>query len=269
MKKTVIYETIDGHDVIKGFDRPTVDPVETSKIVNGYEGKQGLIHETPEYQAAQTKKAEYSQAVKELSVLQKKYKKGARVSGEDQNKWNTALGVMQVRQDELKPLARKLSDKTLALRREHAVYFTPRHGEVIMAADEVDALGAKIKARKSGTVITLDGSEVEDNRNCIFFRKSGGKWGRTHIVRLGDKVPADAVLDQDVTDTQRNEIERDRVLSLPDTEKAAEKAVAMGAALNMAAGMRSRLEIQSDSKALAKSKKAYEAEVARIEGLYG
>ena len=263
MKKTVIFKTVDGHEVIKGFDRPTVDPVETSKIVNE------AIKDTPEYQAAQAKKAEYTDAVRELSEIQKKYKKGAKVSSEDQHAWNTALGIMSVRQDELKPLARDLKDKTLALRREHAVYFTPRDGEVIKTADEVDALVGKIKDRTPGTVIILDGSEVKDNRGRVFFRKSGGKWGRTHIVRLGDAIPVDAVLDQDVTDTQRGEIERDRVLALPEAEKAAERTRAMQGAINMAADMRSRLEIQSDSKALAKSKTAYEAEVARIEGLYG
>jgi len=150
MKKTVIYETIDGHDVVRGFDRPTVDPVETANVVNA------AIKDTPEYQAVQAKKAEYAEAVRELSDLQKKYKKGARVSSEDQNKWNTALGVMSVRQDELKPLARDLANKTLALRREHAVYFTPRAGEVIKTADEVDALATKIKARKSQTKSAIE-----------------------------------------------------------------------------------------------------------------
>ena len=269
MKKTVIFKTIDGHDVIMGFDRPTVDPDETAKIVNGHAGEPGLIHATPEYQAAQAKKAEYAQAVSELSAIQKKYKKGAKVSSEDQNAWNTALGVMSVRQDELVPLARALKDKTLALRREHAVYFEPRRGEVIKTAAEVDALAVKVKARKLGTVIALDGSVIEDNRGRVFYRKAGGKWGRTHIVRLGDPVPKDAVLDQNVTDTQRNEIERDRVSALSATEKATERERAMQGALNMAADMRSRLEIQSDSKALAKSKAAYEAEVVRIEGIYG
>lgn len=263
MKKTVIYKTIDGHDVISGFDRPTVDPIETTMAV------EKIIKDTPEYQAAEAKKAEYSNAVRELSEIQKKYKRGTKVSAEDQNKWNTALGMMTVRQDELKPLARDLKDKTLALRREHAVYFEPRKGEIIKTAVDVDALAAKIKARKPGTVIALDGTEIKDNRGRVYFRKAGGKWGRTHIVRLGDTVPTDAVLDKDVTDIQRVEIERDRVLALPESEKAAERARAMQGAINMAADMRSRLEIQSDTKALAKSKTAYQAEVTRIEGLYG
>lgn len=263
MKKTVIYQTINGYDIVIGFDRPTVDPIETTMAVNK------IIKDTPEYQAAAAKKAEYAAAVRELSEIQKKYKKGAKVSSEDQNAWNTALGIMTVRQDELVPLAQDLKDKTLALRREHAVYFEPRAGEIIKTAAEVDALVAKIKTSKPRTVIALDGTTVQDNRGRVFFRKSGGKWGRTHIVQLGVKVPTDAVLDQDVTDTQRNEIERDRVLALPESEKAAERVQAMDTALNMATDMRSRLEIQSDTKALAKSKTAYEADVARIEGIYG
>ena len=263
MKKTVLFETIDGHEIIRGFDRPTVDPVETAKVVGE------LIKDTPEYQALDSKKAEYAEAVGELSEIQGKYKKGTKVSSEDQHKWNTALGKMTVRQDELKPLAQDLADKTIAFRREHAIYFEPRAGEVIKTVAEVDALVDKINACKPGTIIALDGSIVHDNRGVAFYRKAGGKWVHGKIVRLGDKVPSDAVLEADVTDTQKGEIELDRVSALPDTEKSAERAMAESDALNMAAQMRNELEIKSDTKALAKSRTAYKAEMARMENLYG
>lgn len=263
MSGTVLFKTIDGHNVITGFDRATVDPVETAKVVNE------AIKDTPEYQAVEAKKAEYADAVRELSAIQKKYKKGVKTSREDQEKWNHALGTMSVRQDELKPLAQDLADRIIALRRSDAVYFEPRAGEVIRTMDEVSALAEKIKTRKAGRVIALDGSEIEDNRGRVFFRKSSGKWGRGKIVRLGDIIPKDSVLAEDVTAIQSAEIERDRVSGLSNTVKAGEKAEALNAALNAAADMRSRLEIQSDTKALDKSRTAYDAEVARIEGLYG
>ena len=261
MKKTVLYSEIDGHKIITGFDRPTVDGVETSKIVNE------AIKDTPEYQAVEAKKAEYAAAIKELSELRGKYKKGAKVPREAQEKWNHALGKMSVRQEELKPLARDLADKITTLRRSHAVYFTPRKGEVVKAANEVDGLMEAIKGRSDGILIAIDGSEVEDNRGRVYFRKSGGKWARTQIVRLGDKIPGDAVTEP--TEPQAAEIEIDRVAALPADVKAKEKERAMANAMISAAGMRSELEIQADPDALTKSQNWYQAEVDRIEGLYG
>lgn len=263
MKKTVLYEKIDGHDVIMGFDRPTVDPVETAKIVNE------AIKDTSEFQVIEAKKAEYTKAVQALSEIQKKYRNGGKPSREDQDKWNHALGVMSLRQDELKPLAVDLADKIISLRREHAVYFEPRLGEVIKTEDEVNALADKIKSRKPGIVITVSGDMIEDNRGRVFFHKSSKKWIKGKILRLGDKIPSGATLEVNVTDTQRDEIEKDRVSALPESEKATERTRAMNAAINTAADMRSKLEIQSDPKALEKSQAAYQEEVARIEGLYG
>ena len=259
-KKTVLYQVIDGHKIVTGFDRPTVDAVATNAIVS--EAKK----DTDEYQAAEAKKAEYAEAVNELSTLQKKYKKGAKISREDQELWNHALGKMSVRQDELRPLARDLDNKIVALRREHAVYFEPRAGEVVRDASEVDKLIQAIQDKEDGTVIDLDGGEVYDNRGVIFFRKSDGKWGRTQIVKLGDKIPGDAVTEPD--EKQRGEIERDRVAGLPSDKKASEKKDAMDTAFLSASGMRGELEIKSDSDALKKSQDWYKAEVKRIDGLY-
>ena len=267
MKKTVLYEEIDGHKIITGFDRPTVDGVETSKIINGHGKEPGLIHDTPEYQAVEAKKAEYQAAINELSELRGKYKKGANVPREAQEQWNHALGKMSVRQDELKPLARDLADKITALRRSHAVYFTPRAGEVIKAGDEVDGLVRAIKGRSGGELIAIDGSTVEDNRGTVYFRKSGGKWGRTEICKLGDKIPSDAVTEP--TESQAAEIEVDRVAALPADIRAKEKERAMDSALKSAAAMRNELEIKSDPDALTKSQDWYQTEVDRIEGLYG
>lgn len=254
MKKTVLYKKIDGHEIITGFDRPTVDPVETNKIVSE------AIKDTPEWQAAEAKKAENTDAYKAIIEARK---------NRDDAAYGFAIATMSVRQDELKPMARDLAAKIIDLRRSEAVYFTPRAGEVIKTESEAKALSEAIQGRAEGTMIALDGSTVEDNRGSVYFRKSGGKWGRTELVRLGDKVPGDAVLEADVTNTQRGEIERDRVAALPVELKAKEKKHAMGHALARAAGMRSELEIQSDPDALVKSQDWYQAEVARIEGLYG
>ena len=259
--RTVIYKTLDGHKIITGFDRPTVDGVETGKIVSE------AIKETPEWQAVEAKKAEYSAAIKELSNLKGRYKKGSKISREAQDQWNYASAKAKMCQDELKPLAIALSDKLSDLRRSEAVYFEPRAGEVVRDDSEVDVLVGAIQGRSDGTLITLDGATVTDNRGRVYFRKVGGKWGRTQIVRIGDAVPADAVTEPD--ETQRIEIEIDRVSALSADAKAKEKNKATSEAMKSAAAMRNELEIKADPEALTKSQEAYQVDVNRIEGLYG
>ena len=250
--RTVIYKEVDGHKIITGFDRPTVDGVETGKIVSE------AIKDTPEWRACEAKKAEYSAALKALHA--------ARIANDD-TAYKSALATMSVRQDELKPLAIALSDKLSDLRRSEAVYFEPRAGEVVRDASEVDGLIQAIQGRPGGTFVTLDGATVEDNRGRAYFRKVGGKWGRTQIVRIGDAVPADAVTEPD--EAQQIEIEIDRVASLPESEKVAEKNKATDEAMKSAAAMRNELEIKADPDALTKSQEAYQVDVNRIEGLYG
>lgn len=251
--KTVLYKIIDGHKIITGFDRPTVDPVETNKVVAV------IIKDTPEYQAAEAKKAEYADAARDMMAAAKI---------RDDARYKAALLVMSAYQDELKILARDLDAVIMRLRRERAIYFEPRQGEVIRTAAEIKTLSAAIQDRPEGICIALDGSHVEDNRGKVYFRRSGSKWNRTHIVRLGDKIPAKAVLAADVTDAQRAEIERDRISALSADVKAKEKNKAMEAAIKQATEMWSRLEIQGDQDALDKSKAWYTEEVATLEALY-
>jgi hypothetical protein len=261
MKKTILFETVDGHDIIIGFDRPTIDPVETNKIVSD------AIKETDEYKASEAKKAEYAAVVRELSTLQGKFKKGEKVPSSAQTEWNILLGKSSVFQDDLKQLARDLDDKIIELRHAHAVYFEPRKGEVIKDASEVLTLLQAIKGRSKGSFITLEGKTIEDNRGKVYFRKSSGKWSRTRIVKLGDKIPSNAVTDPD--ETQQAEIERDRISALPADIKAAEKADAIESAMVSATAMRNELEIKKDTSALKKSQDFYSAEVERIGVLYG
>lgn len=258
MKKTVLYREIDGHKIITGFDSPTVDGVATDRIVFGESGEPGLIHKTPEWQSVEAKKAEYAEALKALRTAQQK---------KDEAAYKAALSAMSVRQDELKPLARVLSDKITVIRLENAVYFEPRKGEVIRDASEVVDLSEAIQGRAQDTFITLEGDMIENNRGMVYFRKVSGKWQRTHIVKLGDTVPADAVTKPD--ETQQTEIERDRVAMLPADIRMKEKDKAMKGAMAAAATMKSELEIKADPDALTKSQGWYRDEVARIEGLYG
>jgi len=253
MKKTVLYKEIDGHKIIIGIDYPTIDPVETKKIVDA------AIKSTPEYQALEDKKAEFAQAVQDFIAAQK---------ARDKEKFSHAKSAMKVRQEELKPLAVAYADMITALRIEHAVYFTPRMGEVIRTSDEVKDLVAAIKGRPEGTFIDLAGKTIEDNRGTVYYRKTSGKWRRTHIVKLGEKIPSGAKTEDTLTDAETVGIERQRIQALTPQEKASEKADALDMAVLEAEKMDRSLEIQGDPDHIAKSKAWLTTRQAEIESMY-
>ena len=267
-KRTVIYRVIDGHKIIVGFDSPTIEPVETHKAVSK------VVKDTPEYQACEAKKAEHGKAVDDLRAAKKR---------KDNPAYQLALASMEIRQTELKALDTELRKKIVDLRGEHAVYFTPRPGEVIRDAVEVEGtrdengdpieLGLACMVRNhnpgSGYFIALDGSMVEDNRGRVYFRKVSGKWTRTLIIKLGDKIPSDATLEGDLTEAEFNEYEIGRVSDLPTAEREKEKQKALTGALIASKNLRGELEIKSDPDALGKSQEMYQEREAKINGLYG
>ena len=253
MKKTVLYKEIDGHKIIIGFDYPTIDPVETKKIVDV------AIKDTPEYQALEDKKAEFAQAVQDFNAAAK---------ARDKEKFSHAQSAMKVRQEELKPLADEYAEKLVALRTEHAVYFEPRMGEVIRTSDEVKDLVAALEARPEGTFISLDGKTIQDNRGTVYFKKTSGKWKRTHIVKLGEEIPSGAKTEDALSASETVEIERQRIQALTPQEKASEKADALDKALIQAENMDRSLEIQGDPDHIAKSKAWLDGRTSEIESLY-
>lgn len=254
MKKTVLYSEIDGYKIITGFDIPVIDPVETAKIVNKE------IQNTSEWQAVEGKKKEYADALGSLRTA---------ASSRDNKAYQGAVNAMEAIQKELHPLVLALNDKIKALRSAHAVYFEPRKGEAIVDAETADGLLKSIKGRAEGVFITLDGATVEDNRGKVYFRKVSGRWTRTRITKLGDKIPNGAVMGPDLTDAQRDEAERDRITTLAPATAAREKETLEKQAMKDSMTMRAELEIQGDTEALKKSQDRYKAEMGRIKSLYG
>ena len=260
-KRTVLFQVIDGHRIITGFDRPTVDGVATTAAVKA------VIADTDEYKAAEAKKTEYMVAVNELNAIKSQSIGTNGISRESQERWNTLIGTMQVRQDELRPIAADLGKKIAELRVSEAVHFKPRAGEQVIEADEAVTLSQLIKGKADGVMIDVDGGEVFDHRGKVYYRKASGKWGRTQICNLGDGIPVDAVTEP--SEAEWGEIEVDRVAALTADVRAREKEKVTAAAMTAASAMKSELEIKADSEALSKSQAWYSDEMARIGGLYG
>jgi hypothetical protein len=279
--KTVIFDTIDGHKIVRGFSRLSIEPVDTARAVAA------AIKDTSEWKALEDKKTEHGNAQKKAIAarrsvrvrINKKLQDNPNLTRDnvletldittEKHKWEVALQDMKTAAADMKGLAMALAAKETALKAELAVYFEPSAREAVKDEKALADLSEALGNCPAGCFIDLDGNTVKDNRGRVYFKRVSGKWRRVLILKLGDTVPSGGVLAEDVTDAQRGEIEADRVAELTEGQKAAEKEKAMTVAINAAADMRSRLEIQGDPDALKKSKDWHQAETKRIQGLYG
>ena len=281
--KTILYEEIDGIQVITGFGEPVIDPYATRPAVSA------ALHETTEFLAMKAKMDEglshteaaqvaYNAAMQSLRDEQAALKEG-RTSEATQHKavsdvksaeYRRAKESVAICQAELKPLARAVAAKKKELIVDLAVYFEPRQGEILEDPAAVDLLAGQLsELAATGQLLDMDGNVVEDNRGIGYWLKTGSTWSHHTIFKIGESVPAAGILPEALTATQRDEIEAQRVSDMSTTDRATEKAQALDIAIKAAASMRSELEIKADPEALAKSQAAYQDDVAAIEAKYG
>ena len=108
-----------------------------------------------------------------------------------------------------------------------------------------------------------DGGYVADHRCCEYWIKRSGKWAKEKIEEIGVELPGGAVLQEDLTPEQREEIagqqEAERIAAMPpeDREKAEE------AALNALADEADRLERRYKIQGKPFDAKAYYGEGAK------
>ena len=237
--KTLITEIIDGYEVIKGFDRPVVDPVETRKNTEIILNQSPLIEQI-------------DAALVEINA-----------AGPDAENIQTLLA-------NFKQLLLELEAQKKAIFEANLVYFEPKGGEVLVEDTEAATLKAQFDDLEDQALLR-DGSVIHDKRNREYWQK-GDVWELKKIETLGENVPADGIADPDLTEIQRDEIAQEkedaRFAALTTEEKAAEKIQKLDQALAEAAFMKSKLEITNDPDALTTSQAWYNAKVQEIEDKY-
>jgi hypothetical protein len=283
--KTVLKETIDGHEVVKNFGYLTIEPIETQKVVDP------IIADSDEQKSIDAKKAEIGNRINQMLQSRKAAIAANRIISsktstaaekeqalKDYDKHNSDFKVHDAMitelQKDIPALSKKLAERKKQEIAKNAVYFDPgKNEEIIDPAEMVDLIN-KSGEIPAGCILCRDGSYIEDNRGKVHWVKSSGKWAKTTIGKLGDKLPAGEIWETDLDDAQKQEIadqlESERLIALSPTEKTAEKdSIIEGLALQ-AVTMRSKLEIQgtSESAALTQSQDWYNAEVALIETKY-
>lgn len=268
--KTIIYKKINDFDIIINISEPIIDPVQTQKIISK------KILETKEY--------------KEILSLQKDLKVNARMAiqsrisakkaktqqeKEKHNKdvdyrWNKIKDI----ESEIKNLLPELEQKRKDLIIENAIYFGTKENEKIITDEEAINIVTRMQeATQNNSVLDVDLNIIEDNRNIIYWIKDKD-WKKTAISEINISIPNNAVLENNLTDSQLMEItkqlEIERITNLSTSLKEKEKNSVIENILSQAADMKSKLEIQGIAleKALNDSQIWYNKQVKTIEIKY-
>ncbi|MHC4647791.1 MAG: hypothetical protein ACYTBJ_20200 [Planctomycetota bacterium] len=238
--KTVRFEIIDGVQVVTGFDQLQKDPVETKRSV------QAAMRETDEHQAMadveHRLQAEYERLRTELK---KQYPKS---TGYGVKLESPELTALWAEHDIVRDAFVKRLDKCIDA---NAVYFELRAGECTV--DDRDALQAKFKALGPHERLAVDGQTLVDFRGVDYYQQGTEGWKQYCWDKFGEPLPEGAVQPSDMTEAQRNDVQRDaevqRIRSLSAPERNAEKQARLSAAAAQAAQHRSIQEIKGASTA--------------------
>lgn len=261
-QQTVIIREIDGLQIVAGFGRRSIEPVQTRAVVDG------LIEDTDEFRAVEAKQAECKAKLAEAGTAFKNAA-NARIDSVQAVAGMVIYAQGQEIVAELAELLPPLKAKRQALMVEHAVYFDPAKYEHPQSDTQIDALRSKMAG---GGLVSMDGLKIEDNRGVVACTDLGESWEVRRILTLGEKVPGGAVLFDDLDIEQRVkvdlQIERDLAAGMRVSDRAAARSVAETRALEGSVALRSGLEIKKDPDALDKARVVYDARMAEIAEIY-
>ncbi len=251
--KTVFYSNVDGYDICLGVSDAIVDPVATSIVI-----------------AEDLRSSEEAKAIAALDAQVDALKQAQRFASSQ-----ATASALQVQIDDLSQgyaaLGAALDARRSALMAAKAVFFNPGAGESLITDDQAAAL---LAAQGPNVKVKLDGTTIADFRGASYWTQAGGSWANTMITKLGDTVPAGAILDAALTDSDKAGIswqfEADRVASLSPAQKQAEAAQAQGAAKAAVAQVQAEVTAGVSTAAdLATAQATYQSTLAASNSNYG
>jgi hypothetical protein len=271
--QTIITQEIDGIDVIKGFGKLAIEPIETRKVAAV------AIQDTDEFKAVKEKQDARNESARKAGEEHAKMKAAKNKTDKDKA-WRaceTHRNMVSAFESEIKELLPALKKKEQQVRAENAVYFHPKRGEIAKTDAEIQALRDVLESVQGSGFVDIDGNILEDNRGSVVCTQVGAGpeqgWSINHITTIGVKIPANGILYGDLTADQKKEvdlqIEINQAVGMSDAEKAMAKESEIDKAANEATVMRSKLEIQGASDALEQSQAWYNDRVAELDLIYG
>jgi hypothetical protein len=255
--RTLITEQIDGYTIVLGVDRPTVDAVRTRQVIDEKIAEDPLVKEI-------------SEKCKQALFLAKEYEK-CRKKRRLAAKTQTLEGQYNATCLEISGLKKQVDAKRFEMMQAEPIYFEPKLGEIMVSEEVGESHLAKFPVPQNKKLV-MYGDYVTDLRGQQYWIKTDSRWEQRTIEKLGEEIPDGGVTVDDMPTETRIEIEKqfkdEYIKGLCGEEKQAERKKALAVALDQAAYMKSKLEIQGDMDALLKSQEWYKTEAERIKELF-
>jgi hypothetical protein len=211
--KALILQIIDGFEVVIGVSNPTIDPVETENAVNL------ILSENPDIKKTKTLEELYAEnAVPAHNIPNQKL-----VEDSEGGEFQAAL-------DRLSGHKEPLSS-----------------GETADEGDESQSTSDKPDNHKK---LLSSGAIIDDWRNTEYWVK-GQTWEKQKIETLGETPPADGILEENLTESQRKEMAEEkeikRISKLTPEKRNTEKQDRLNALKREATLLKSDAEIAGET----------------------
>jgi len=273
-------ETIDEFTIITGFQNRPINPIETRKQCAK------AIVETDEVGTLRTKQEEQSRYITKLGETRKKaaYHLGLSESGihvgrnklasENQDKIAQGfVGTLNEINEELKPLALACTAKSKDILRNGPVFFEPRNGEIIKTEPEIEILKTKFAEKGEVQQVLENGDFIDDFRGQVFHRKVSGKWTEWVIETLGTDKPTGSKSQDELTESEKTEIEEqkesERVDQLSAEEKTSEYNSKKSEIAVKSQSLENELKFDGDVDYQSKAQTFYNTELDKLKTKYG
>ena len=273
--QTIITQEIDGIDVIRGFGKLAIDPVETRKVAAV------AIQDTDEFKAVKEKQDARDESARKSGEEHTKMKAAKNKTDKDKA-WRaceTHRNMVTGFEAEIKELLPALKKKDQQVRKENAVYFEPKRGEIAKTDAEIQALKDVLDSVQGAGYVDINGNILEDNRGSVVCTQVGAGqeqgWSINQITTIGVKIPANGILYGDLDADQKKEvdlqIEINQAAGMSDAEKALAKSGADSQAIKDAGNLDRSLQIQGETadSSLAQSQAWLVDRRAELDLIYG
>ena len=249
--KTLIFEMIDGLQIVKGFGKLQINPVRTQA------NQQSILDESPEMAA-------YKTAVDTIHGIVPPVKKNEREKARWAREMKDATDISRPALDAVNEFKKNNLEAGYA-------YMEPRRNEI---TDFDESLRDKFKSIKPRQELLISGEVIQDNRGIDYWYKEDDRWCLNECTKLGDAIPKNSKMYLDHSDADRSEIlaqrETDRITALTPEARETERQAQLSAAAAQAAMNRSVDEIKgtSSSEALENARTNYQSAIVEIETRY-
>jgi hypothetical protein len=264
--------TIDGHELVIGTGpaEDFIDPVATNAKIKP------MLENSPVQKQITERLTQIKLYAGQIAQAKKAMRKAASESEIRNLSDECKLRESQIKelQSELIPLHRQLSEYRRGLIKTDGVYFKTPAGTTIIDNATAEVIEQKLRdATGKGKRIKADGTEIDDLRGQIFYKKQAGEWLKIEPLKVGDVAPSGSVAFPDLSAEQMAEItaqaEAKRIQGLKSVDREAEKTAAIKSLTSQANSMRGELEITGDKDALKKAQEWLVAEKSKVESKYG